>query len=273
MDKKYSLITLITDFGTKDAFVGTMKGVILSICPDVEIVDISHEVPKYNIRYGAFLLSQVAPYYPEGTIHMVVIDPGVGISRRRIIVKGEHCLYVGPDNGVFSFVMEKERVVKAVEITDKRFMLPPVSSTFEGRDVFAPVAAYLAKGVKLEEFGSEIQDLVRLPIARVETIDETITGEIIHIDSFGNIVTNIQRDSLNESKIVEGSFLKITTEKGSNVVAFCKTYSEVPTGELLTIIGSCGFLEIAVNQGSAEALLKTEIGNVVKLSLVKRNAA
>jgi hypothetical protein len=211
LDKSYPIITLLTDFGTKDAFVGVMKGIMLGICPEAKIVDVSHEVPKYNVKYGAFLLSQVAPYFPEGTVHVAVIDPGVGTSRRRIILRGRWGVYVGPDNGVFSLVIEKEGIVNAVEIRDKRFMLPHVSSTFEGRDVFAPVSAYLAKGVKVEEFGPEVHDLIRFPMVKVETIDETVIGEIIHIDSFGNIITNIQRDSLKDRKIVEGASLKITT--------------------------------------------------------------
>jgi len=263
---------LTTDFGVKDAFVATMKGVILSICSEARIVDISHEVPKYNIRYGAFLLSQASPYYPKGIIHVAVIDPGVGTDRRRIIVEGRREIYVGPDNGVFSMVMELEGVVRVVEIRDKRFMLPHVSNTFEGRDVFAPVAAHLAKGVKIEEFGPEIQDPVKLQMSRVEIVGRTVVGEIIHIDGFGNIITNIQMSSLKEAKLAGGCRLMVGINKISKEMPFCKAYGEMPVGKLLTIIGSSGFMEISVNQGSAEMVFKAEVGDAVKLSLVKKVA-
>ena len=269
MEKDYPIITLLTDFGTRDAYVSAMKGVMLRMCPTARIVDVSHDVPKYDIKYGALLLLQAAPYFPEGTIHVTVIDPSVGTARRRIIVQGRRSLYVGPDNGVLLLAAEREGVMKAVEVKEERFMLPYVSKTFEGRDVFAPVSAYLASGVKIDEFGPEIHNLVKLSFIEPKIADGKIVGEILHIDSFGNIVTNIQRDLLDNARIVEGIPLKVMVGKHSNVMIFCRAYGEVSAGMPLIIVGSSGFLEVSVNQGSARELFKAKVGDIVEISLPK----
>jgi S-adenosylmethionine hydrolase len=261
------IITLLTDFGLRDAYVGAMKGVIMGICPTAEIVDISHDVSRHDIREGAFLLSQVSPYFPEGTIHLVVIDPGVGTARRRIAVKGRRCLYVGPDNGVLFPAIKVEGVEEAVEIKEERFMLPNPSATFEGRDVFAPVAAHLAKGVNIGDLGPEIQGLVEPSFAEPNVKGGTIFGEVVHIDCFGNIVTNISRGLLEKFKVVEGIYLDCNVGGVSKVLRFCKAYGEVPVESPLIVEGSSGFIEVSVNQGSAMELFKAVVGSKVEFSI------
>lgn len=264
------IITLLTDFGIRDAYVGAMKGIILSICPTVEIIDVSHEVPRHDIRRGAFLLSQVSPYFPKGTIHLVVIDPGVGTARRRIVVEGKRCLYVGPDNGVLLLAANAEGIEKAVEIKRERFMLSNPSTTFEGRDIFAPVAAYLAKGITIEDLGPKIQGFVELFFAEPTVKEDRIFGEVIHIDWFGNIVTNISRRMLENFKVVEGVYLEVHLSGLSKVMRLCKAYEEVPVKFPLIIIGSSDFLEVSVNQGSAVERFKTVVGSKIELSIRSR---
>ena len=158
--RRAQVISLLTDFGFKDAYVGTMKGIILRICPTATLVDISHDLSKYDILEGAYNLAQASPYFPEGTIHLAVVDPGVGTTRRRLIIKGSRCLYVGPDNGILSLAAKIEGVVKVVEIRNEAYMLQHFSRTFEGRDVFAPAAAHLANGVNIDEFGPKIYKII-----------------------------------------------------------------------------------------------------------------
>lgn len=266
MGSKYHIITLLTDFGTRDAYVSAIKGVILQLCPEAKIVDISHDVPTYDVKYGAFLLFQASSYFPEGTIHMAVVDPGVGTTRRRIIVQGRRSFYVGPDNGVLSLAAEREGIVRTVEVREKKFMLPQVSNTFEGRDVFAPISAYLAKGVNIAEFGPEINGFIKLPLKDAKVVDGKIIGEVLHIDGFGNIVTNIQKNLLEEAKILEDASLKVLVDKHSRIMRFCRAYGEVSASVPLMIIGSSGFLEFSVNQGSAKELFKARVGDAVEIS-------
>jgi len=264
------IITLLTDFGLGDAYVGAMKGVILSVCPSARIIDLSHEVPRHDVRHGAFLLSQAAPYFPEGTIHTVVIDPGVGTDRRRVVIEGRRCLYVGPDNGVLMLAVGSEGFIRAVEAKEARFMRSEPSKTFEGRDVFAPLAAHLANGVGIEEFGPEIHDLVRLPLPEPEIREERVIGEVIYIDGFGNLVTNIGGALLKRLSAGAGMILKTRIEREERELPFCKTYGDVSPGVTLLIIGSSGFVEISVNMGSARELFGAKVGDKVELCPVKR---
>lgn len=265
MQGRSRIVTLLTDFGVKDAYVGAMKGVILKICPESTLVDISHEVPRHSISQGAFILSQVSPYFPLGSVHLVVVDPGVGTARRRIIIQSNHQFYVGPDNGVLFLAAEKEGILKTIEIKTGKFMLPHPTRTFEGRDIFAPIAAHLAKGVAIDEFGPEIKDLTPLSISKPKMRDRKLLGEIISIDNFGNITTNIPENLL--GKAVEGVSMKVTIGKISVICPLSKTYSEITAGAPLLTVGSSGFIEIAVNQGSAEQLFKTKIGNRLTFTL------
>lgn len=261
------IVTLLTDFDYRDAYIGILKGVISKICPTAMIIDISHEVKRHSISQGAFLLSQASQYFPTGTVHLVVIDPGVGTKRRRIAIQSKNFIYVGPDNGVLYPAAWKDEIVKAVEITEKRFMLKKLSSTFEGRDVFAPIAAHLANGLKIEELGPMIYDLVKYYFPLPSLHNDTIVGEITHIDGFGNIVTNIPRGLLKQFKVIEGNFIEVSTDSISEAIKFCSTYEEAQIKSPLLIIGSSDRLEVSVNQGSAKDYLKVEVGAKLEFSI------
>jgi S-adenosylmethionine hydrolase len=186
-----TILTLLTDFGTEDEYVGVMKGIILSIAPDVRLVDLSHQVPPQDIRRAAFLLMNAVPYFPPDTVHLAVVDPGVGTARRPVAVRTPAGTFVGPDNGLFSWVLERVPEWTAVEIREPAYQLPLASSTFQGRDIFAPVAAHLAAGVPLEKLGPRVEDPVWLPPPRLEISDFVAEGEVLYADRFGNLVTSI----------------------------------------------------------------------------------
>ncbi len=261
------IITLITDFGSKDAYVGCMKGVILSIHPQVKVVDISHDIPKFNVRYGAFVLAQVFRYFPEGTIHVAVVDPGVGTARRPLVIKTSNYFFIGPDNGVLAFAASEDGVRRVVEITNKEYMLRGPSKTFAGRDVFAPAAAHIAKGVSLDEIGPDVDDFRALPIPRPTVAGDRVIGEVLVVDSFGNLITNI-RPSDFERRVKPGLLLKTEVRKTVKELPFVNTYREVKRGEVMALIGSSGFLEIAVNQGSASQVFEAEQGDPIKITFL-----
>jgi len=246
------VITLTTDFGTEDAYVGTMKGVILGINPDVKIVDICHTIKPQNIFQAAFLLDTVYRYFPAGTIHMIVVDPGVGTERKAVILKTSETFFVAPDNGVLSYVLDTRDNIypagelKTVAISNPRFWLSPVSTTFHGRDIFAPVAAYLSLGTSLHEFGEPIPSLVSFPIPKPQhEANSSLTGQIVHIDRFGNLITNIIAADLPEEEIL----IDISSH---HIEGLSSTYAD--GGELLALIGSSGRLEIATkNRNAAES--------------------
>lgn len=263
--RRRPIITLLTDFGQKDAYVSSMKGVILGISPEAVVIDISHEVRRHDVRHGAFLLYQAAPYFPDGTIHVVVVDPGVGTARRRVIVEGRRCLFVGPDNGVLSLAVEEEGFFRIVEIKEKEFMLPNPSSTFEGRDVFAPVSAHLALGVEIDEFGPEISSLTSTSFSRPMIGEDSILGEVLHVDRFGNIVTNIRGSQFKAFQGVRGLF-KVKIGGTAVVLRLSRTYGDVPTGTPIMVIGSSKFLEISVNRGSASELFKANVGSRIEIT-------
>jgi len=189
--KTPKIITLTTDFGLKDPYVAEMKATILCICPNATIVDVTHGIDKFNIRMGAYLLASVSPYLPEGTIHVAVVDPGVGTRRRSILIKTKHSYFIGPDNGLLILAARAQGIINIHKLTNPRFMLPSVSSTFHGRDVFAPAAAHLANGVDTTEFGPEIRDVVKPKFTKVMLRAGELVGEVLHVDIFGNIITNI----------------------------------------------------------------------------------
>ena len=259
------VIALLSDFGSRDPYVAEMKAVILSICQDALIVDISHEIEKFNIRMGAFILAQAAPYFPKGTIHVAVVDPGVGTPRRPIIVETKRSLYVGPDNGLLILAAQKEEIRQIYEITNSRYMLKKVSRTFHGRDIFSPAAAYLANGVKPPEFGPPIQDPVKPSFSTPKIREDAIFGEIIHIDGFGNLITNISEENLNAFGISEGENLRVQLGDKQMNLKLCSSYDEVAKGTLLSIIGGTSFFEISVNQGNASKTLNVGLGTSVIL--------
>jgi S-adenosylmethionine hydrolase len=252
------VITLTTDFGQIDGYVGTMKGVMLSICPNAVLVDISHEIRPQAIRQAAFILHTAAPYFPPDTVHLLIVDPGVGTQRRPIAVQTARAVYVGPDNGALSFALALDPPLQAVHLTESQFRLPHVSATFHGRDVFAPAAAYLAHGTTLVEMGDRIEpsSLVTLPDLHPQPQpDGTWQGEILHIDHFGNLITNVQG-------IAPDSLLAVVIA-GERIPGLSRTFTDVEPDKFVAYIGSSGHLEIAVSEGNAAKRLDVDIGDEV----------
>lgn len=241
------IITLLTDFGLKDNFVGVIKGVILKIKPDVGIVDISHNIDAQDKFAAAFLLKASYKYFPEGTIHVIVVDPGVGAQRKIILVKTKEYYFLSPDNGILSLALKEEKIERIVSVENDKFFLKPVSDTFHGRDIFAPVAGFLSKGNKLSEFGPQVKHIEEISVPQPQKNNQKLTGQIIHIDRFGNLVTNIDIDTL--QSFSKGVKIRI---KGMPVDGISASYQDVGFGKPLAIIGSFGYLEIAVNGASAE---------------------
>ncbi|HBB96528.1 MAG TPA: hypothetical protein DC054_14165 [Blastocatellia bacterium] len=258
-----SIITLLTDFGTQDYFVGAMKGVILSANPAAQIVDLTHDIPPQNIHAGAFNLLAVYRDFPRGTIHVAVVDPGVGSNRRPILIECANQLFVGPDNGIFSWICEREGNWRAYHLTNEKFFLQPNSKTFHGRDVFAPVAAALANGAKPEEVGPVIDTIVELEsLNPMTTNDGKIEGCIIHIDRFGNCVTNFTANHLCADN--RASWLRVNQIE---INSFREFFSEDSGTEndLFMFLGSAGFIEIAVRNASAANVLNAHDGQSVVL--------
>ena len=257
------IITLLTDFGTEDYFVGAMKGVILTRSPEAVIVDVTHAIPSQDVRAGAFILSAVYYNFPAGSIHLAVVDPGVGSDRRPILIEAAGHLFVGPDNGLFSMVLDRVPDGKVRHVTNTDYFLPSPSSTFHGRDIFAPVAAALAQGVRPEELGPVIQDPVRFRFAECESLmDGSMVGRVIHIDHFGNCVTNFAGDQLQPLLTARSFCLRV---KEYEVHQLSRTYSGATAGEPFVIIGSAGFLEISIRCSSAARELKITVGDPVNL--------
>jgi hypothetical protein len=260
-----AIISLLSDFGLKDPYVAEMKAVILSICPEARIVDISHEIEKFNIRMGAFVLASAAPYFPKGTIHVAVVDPGVGTKRRPILVATKRAFYVGPDNGLLMLSAQRQGISHVYHVTNKQFMLPRVSRTFHGRDIFAPTAAHLAKGHAPSESGPEINDYVFPRFAEPSLKKKVLFGEILHIDDFGNVITNVSLKELEKMGIKEGDMLRVKLKEDAITLKLCVAYGEVKAKQPLAIIGSHSFLEISVNQGDASKRFKAKIGDSVQI--------
>jgi hypothetical protein len=192
-----SIITLTTDFGLKDPYVAEMKAVILDINPEATVVDITHEIEKFNIRMGAYILASAFQYFPKGTIHLAVVDPGVGTQRQPILIQTKHSYFVGPDNGVLALAANSQGIEHSYEITNRKLVLPKISCTFHGRDVFAPAAAHLTKGIQPEKFGPEIHETVMPKFAKIVRRKDMLIGEVMHVDGFGNIITNFGKKKLN----------------------------------------------------------------------------
>ena len=255
------LITLLTDFGTADYFVGALKGAILSVNPKANIVDISHDIPPQDVEAAAFTLLAVRSSFPAGTIHLAVVDPGVGSARKPLLVRADKQFYVGPDNGIFSYVCGENSQI--FQLTNSSYFRPFVSSTFDGRDIFAPVAAALSMGIKPEKLGRKLANLVRLPGLRVkERRDGSLEGRIINIDRFGNCVTNVTRTDLTDEDIAGGLSLLVGNK---TVDSFKNFFREEPRlqGKTFAIWGSAGFLEIAAENRSAAELLNVRRGDPV----------
>jgi len=258
-----SIITLTTDFGLKDPYVAEMKAVILSISPNATIVDISHEIEKFNIRMGAYILASASSYFPKGTIHVAVVDPGVGTKRDPLLIGTKHSYYIGPDNGVLTLAAKSQDIKHIYKISNQKLMLPKISNTFHGRDIFAPAAAHLANGTPPAKFGPEIHEIQIPKFARITKRKDMLVGEVIHIDGFGNIITNFGEKEIESMNVKD--VINVKLERVMLKLKFCKAYAEVETQQPLAIIGSHNFLEISINQGNAAEHFKTKARDKITL--------
>ena len=261
------VITLTTDFGLNDHYVGTIKGVVLSINPAAQIVDICNSVASFDILDGAITISQAYRYFPADTVHMIVVDPGVGTNRRPIIVTGEKHIFLAPDNGVLSFVYEREERISVRHVTAEHYFLQPVSQTFHGRDVFAAIAGWLSKGVEVAKFGDEITDYVRFAAPKPKPVDATtIKGVVLKVDKFGNLITNFRPAEVPQLFTQPAPAFKITVGKAT-VTKLAQAYAQGAAGEAFAILGGMGYLEISTNRGPATQLAGAGKGAEVTLTL------
>ncbi|MBD2460386.1 SAM-dependent chlorinase/fluorinase [Oscillatoria sp. FACHB-1407] len=258
----HSVLTLLTDFGDRDIYVGAMKGVIAQVNPNLTVIDLTHHIPPQDLAAARFNLMSAYSYFPESTVHVAVVDPGVGSERRAIALQLAHGFLVGPDNGIFSGVLEQSPAIAAVELTNPQYWRSASPSmTFHGRDIFAPVGAHLASGVPLETLGNRIDlaTLVHLPINPVTQMGDRIQGCIQYIDHFGNLITNIP------GSCIRGHIWSV--QAGSCIIPGQQTYADVAESELLALVGSHSWIEIAVNRGNARSQLHFNIGDVVNVTI------
>lgn len=254
------IITLTTDFGEEDSYVAEMKGVILSICPNATLVDITHYVQPQDIQNGAFVLSAASRAFPPGTVHLAVVDPGVGTERRPIAVQTDRGFYVAPDNGLLSYVLAEESPQRAVVLSNQSYYRQPVSATFHGRDIFAPAAAYIHNGVPLQAFGPDAGALRLFPVPRPRWVREgLLAGEVLHRDRFGNVITNIRQSDADWDCF---AYVQVGRRK---VHRLCRTYAECEPYELAALFGSSGYLELAEREGNAARRLRAFAGTPVQV--------
>ena len=263
-----TIITLLTDFGTKDPYVGQMKGVILESCPDCQIVDVTHEVERHNLLMGSFLLESTASYFPEGTVHVAVVDPGVGSRRLPIVVKCKHAVLVGPDNGLLARAGRKLGFQAVYTIKRSDFMRGNIADTFHGRDIFAKTAAMIAAGHRPEEVGPRIPKLAELNVPEPKVERGVLKCCVLHVDIFGNVITNAPNDLIGK---IGGRFrqLKVQAKKGDAEARIVRAYSDVGRGELAVLEGSQEYVELAVREGSASELLGVKPMDVVRVRLAR----
>jgi S-adenosylmethionine hydrolase len=264
--KQNGIITLTTDFGLSDPFVGIMKGVMLGINPSIKFIALSHLIEPQNIIQAYYTLKFSYKHFPSGTIHMAVVDPGVGSNRRPILIESKDYFFIGPDNGVFSFIFENEPSANVIELTEKKFFLPSVSHTFHGRDIFASVAGWLSTDVKPYELGSPINNPVVIKTPEAGIGEKKISGEIIHIDRFGNLITNISETQFHSFISKPDSKIRIKI-KDSVISSTCKSYSEAKNKKPSSIINSWGLLEFFIKNEDASKKLKIKKGEKVTIQL------
>ncbi len=274
-------IALLSDFGTQDAYVGIMKGVMRGICPDADFIDVTHEIRPQAVGEAAFMLFNAYRYFPLGTVFLVVVDPGVGSARRAIALSDGDYGFVAPDNGVLSYALTALETVQAVSLTRREYHLQPVSQTFHGRDIFAPAAAYLAAGARLVDMGEVIEDVKRLAPPDFRLLDDRLVGEVMHVDHFGNVIT-----SMGEFAFAGKNTLRLTPRFGDvqqvryftedRLVVTCngqvirgvkQNYSSTGKGTLLMLLDSNGFLELAINQGNCAARLGLKVGDRIEVMI------
>ena len=260
-----SVISLMTDFGIKDGTVGVMKGVIWGICPTAQISDISHMIPAQNIREAAFIFARSVPYFPKGSIHVVVVDPGVGTDRRPMAAQIGDWYYVGPDNGTITGLLERAEQhgweTKFIQLNRPEYWLTDISYVFHGRDIFSPVAAHLANGVNLDEFGAAFFDPVLIELSRPEKASDGWRGEVNHIDHFGNVSTNVRIEHLGEAMQAKENI--IVRLNGIEINGLVNTFGERSVGEIIALIGSTGYLGISIVNGNAAEKLGVEPGDEI----------
>jgi S-adenosylmethionine hydrolase len=258
------IITLTTDYGTNDHLVGVLKGVILKINPEVTIVDISHAVTPFDLLDGALAINSAYPYFPPRTIHVVVVDPGVGTERRPLLVSGQNQYFIAPDNGVLSGVYEAEQNLVVRHLTSEHYFAQPVSRTFHGRDIFAPVAAWLSKNWQPASMGEEVEDFKRFAMPRPKEADGLLKGVVLKVDGFGNLITNFRADDLSPVSLEKG---ELQLQVGSHpVTRLVPTFASGKAGEPVAYMGSSGYVEIAVNKGSASKTMGIGRGTPVLLT-------
>ena len=260
------VVALLTDFGTRDHYAGTLKGVMLGICPDATLVDIGHDVPAHDVLAGALELAACYRYFPHGTIFLVVVDPGVGSARRGIAADTGDYKFVAPDNGVLSAVFRDSPPKKVVELTERKYALPTVSRTFEGRDRFAPAAAYLAKGIALVALGKSVANYQQIEIPKATAGETELVGQVVRIDRFGNVITNIDRRTLEQFADQRPIAIDLA---GHDIPRIVATYAEAPPGELCALFGSTDHLEVAINAGDAASTLRLGRGATARVRLVR----
>jgi hypothetical protein len=256
-------IALLTDFGLDDYFVGVMKGVIRSVSPHATVTDITHSIRAHDVFEGALVLKSAYKYFPRGTVFLVVIDPGVGTGRKGIVVKTTRYVFVAPDNGILSLALEGEDILEIREIRNRRYLLKPVSRTFHGRDIFAPVAAHISRGAKLSGIGPPLSGVKKVAFKKPLARRGSLEGEIIYIDRFGNLMSNISKEDLTKHTGPSRNFL--VRFKNASLRRLSDSYSERRRGSPLAIVGSAGYLEIAVSRGSAEKYFRARRGDRVEV--------
>jgi S-adenosylmethionine hydrolase len=259
------VVALLTDFGTRDHYAGTLKGVVLSVCPDATLVDIGHDVPAHDVLAGALELAACYRYFPNGTIFLVIVDPGVGSSRRGIAADIGDYRFVAPDNGVLSAVFQESPPKKVVELTERKYARPTVSRTFEGRDRFAPAAGHLAKGIALVSMGKSISNYHTIDLPRPSVSGTALEGQVVRVDRFGNLITNIDRKTFD--RFAGGRAITIDTG-GREIPRVVATYADAPARELCALFGSTDHLEIAINGGDAAAMLQLGRGAAARVRVV-----
>lgn len=280
-------IALMTDFGLQDVYVGVMKAVMCDIAPNATLMDLTHMIEPQNVRQAAFSLMNAYAYFPKGTIFLVVVDPGVGTARRPILVDAGDYAFIAPDNGVLSYVLALLDDYDVYALSNPEYRLENVSNTFHGRDIFSPAAAHLAQGVAPTNFGDQLDDIVRLPLPELSQSEGVISGEVMAIDNFGNVITSIGTmswqgsDRLNVMPLFQPDAVRIpvlvhdaqVSINGEQIRGIAASYGEAMRGELLAVVGSVGYLEIAVNQGNAAQRLDVAVGDRVELQTGDINAA
>ncbi len=267
------IVTLLTDFGTRDAWAGIMKGVLAGIAPDVRTIDLTHEIPPQSVRTGALALLSAVSYFPQGTIHVAVVDPGVGSERHALLVVTESAYLIGPDNGLLAPAAEKLGIRQIRRLDRPRYFLHPVSATFHGRDVFAPVAAHLANGEPVEALGSAAEEMKPLELPRALVTTDAIYGEVVGIDRFGNLVTNVPAVELGRADSRDIAVVVAPQHSGSAEpaapvrIALVDAYAAVEVGQALAIVGSADLLEVSIRDGDAAAGLGATLGDSVTVLL------